>query len=160
MKSVIRIYLFNFFLNFCSWIQARSQDLEKGGGYFERVRSVQTTSTRIFIALESVSHGLHENWDEFSRKPRKFKGFFHPKSVGLQKKSKVFTEFETEFSAQLENPNVWGGLFSYGGGGYFQFFTKNQPQNHQKGAILHTSQANGGLEPPRPPWLRYWLNYT
>ena len=32
--------------------QARSQDLEKGG-YFERVRSVQTTLTRIVIALES-----------------------------------------------------------------------------------------------------------
>ena len=41
--------------------QARSQDLEKGGGYFTRVRSVQTTLTRIFIAFESVSHGLHEN---------------------------------------------------------------------------------------------------
>ena len=33
----------------------------KRGGYFERVRSVQTTLTRIVIALESVSHGLHEN---------------------------------------------------------------------------------------------------
>ena len=33
--------------------QARSQDLEKGGGgYFERVRSVQTTLTRIFMDLE------------------------------------------------------------------------------------------------------------
>ena len=60
-------------------IQACSQDLEKGGGYFERVRSVQTALTRIFIALESVSHGLHENWDEISRQPRKFKVFFPPK---------------------------------------------------------------------------------
>ena len=42
--------------------QARSQDLEKGGGgYFERVRSVQTTLTRIFIDLESVSDGLSDN---------------------------------------------------------------------------------------------------
>ena len=47
----------------CGPFQARSQDLEKGGGggFFERVRKVQTTSTRIFIALESVSHGLSEN---------------------------------------------------------------------------------------------------
>ena len=40
--------------------QARSQDLEKGGGYFERVRSVQTTLTQIFIDLESISDGLSE----------------------------------------------------------------------------------------------------
>ena len=30
----------------------------KRGGYFERVRSVETTLTRIFIDLKSVSHGL------------------------------------------------------------------------------------------------------
>ena len=41
-------------------------------------------------------------------------------------------------------------------GGYFQFFTKNRPQKHQKRAILHTSQANGGAPPRPPPWLRYW----
>ena len=32
-----------------------------GGGFFERVRKVQTILTRIFIALESESHGLSEN---------------------------------------------------------------------------------------------------
>ena len=37
------------------------------------------------------------------------------------------------------------------GGGYFQFFTKSRPQKHKKHAILHTSQANGKLEPPPPP---------
>ena len=69
--------------------QARSQDLEKGGGgYFERVRSVQTTLTRIFIDLESVSDGLSEIWDEKSRKNPKFKGFFRPKLGDLQKKEK------------------------------------------------------------------------
>ena len=63
-------------------------------------------------------------------------------------------------------------------GGYFQFFTKNRPQNHQKGAILRTSQrywsyprtqqrnqGTYGLNPnhairvvvkatPLPSWLR------
>ena len=46
------------------------------------------------------------------------------------------------------------------GGGYFQFFTKNRPQKHQKRAILHTSQANGegsSPPPPPPPWLRYCI---
>ena len=68
--------------------QARSQGLEKGGGYFERVRKVQTTLTRILIVLKSVSHGLTENSGEISRKARKFEGFFRPKSGGLQKKKK------------------------------------------------------------------------
>ena len=44
---------------------------------------------------------------------------------------------------------------------YFQFFTKNRPQKHQKHAILHTLQANGGVRapprPPPPPWLRYCI---
>ena len=43
-----------------------------------------------------------------------------------------------------------GGCFRIGGG-YFPFFTENRPQKHKKHAILHTPQANGGLEPPRPP---------
>ena len=47
---------------------------------------MQTTLTRIFIVLESVSHGLSENSDEISRKAQKFKGFFRPKSGGLRKK--------------------------------------------------------------------------
>ena len=45
-----------------SQVQVRSQDLVKGGGgYFERVRKVQTTLTRIFIVIESESHGLSQN---------------------------------------------------------------------------------------------------
>ena len=40
--------------------QARSQDLEKRGGFFERVRKEQTTLIRNFIVLESESHGLFE----------------------------------------------------------------------------------------------------
>ena len=32
-----------------------------GGGFFERVRKMRTTWTRIFIVLESVTHGLSEN---------------------------------------------------------------------------------------------------
>ena len=71
-------------------MQARSQDLEKGGGggYFESVRSEQTTLTGIFIDLEAISDGLPENRDEISRKARKFNAFFRPKSGDLQKKKK------------------------------------------------------------------------
>ena len=87
--------------------------------------------------------------------------FFPPKiRWSPKKKKKVFTEIETDFSAEIGNSNVWGGLFSFGGG-YFQFFTKDRPQKHQKRAILHTSQANvEGLSPPAPPWLHYCLQYA
>ena len=117
--------------------QARSQDLEKGGGYFERVRKVQTTLTRIFIVLESVSHDLSKNSDQISRKDRKFEGFFRPKSGGLQKikirsspklspifrpksegffrpksgglqkTKKVFAEIEPDFSPKIRNSKVF-----------------------------------------------------
>ena len=146
---------------------------------------MQTTFTRIFIALESVSHGLHENWDEICRKVRKFKGFFRPKSDGLQKKKKRSSSIlRLNFRSKSEIqrfflPKIrwspkkkkkkkkglhrfWGWFFGptrkskrlRGGcfpmGGYFQFFTKNRLQHHQKGAILHTSKPMGGLEPPHP----------
>ena len=39
---------------------------------------------------------LHQNWDWFFGRNRKFKRFFRPKSGGLQKK-KVFTKIETDF---------------------------------------------------------------
>ena len=103
------------------------------------------------LQKKKKKEGLHQNWDWFFSRNPKFKGFFCPNSGGLPKK-KVFTEVETNFSAKFRNSNVWGGaVFLWGG--YFQFFTKNRPQKHQKRAILHTSQANGGARalPPAPP---------
>ena len=87
-------------------MQARCQDLEKGGGgFFERVRKVQTTLTRIFIVLESVSHGLSENWDGISRKAESSNVFSAQKQVVSKKKKKVFTEIESDFSAKIGNSN-------------------------------------------------------
>ena len=86
-----------------TWDQARSQDLEKGGGgYFERVRGVQTTLTRFFINLESVSDGLSETWGEMSRKARKFKGFFSPKLGDLKKKKRSSPKFRVIFRPKSE----------------------------------------------------------
>ena len=78
-----------------------------GGGFFERVRKVQTTFTRIFIVLESVSHDLS---DEISRKAQKFKVFSVQNQVfskKKKKKKKVFTEIEMDFSAKIGNSNVF-----------------------------------------------------
>ena len=82
-------------------MQARSQDLEKGGGgYFERVRKVQTTLTRIFIVLESVSHGFSENQGGISQKSRNFKHFTCPKWGNLKKKKKGLHRFWDWFFGQ------------------------------------------------------------
>ena len=123
-QTAFEVFLFRM-RNISCYFQARSQDLEKGGGgYFERVRKVQTTLTRIFIVLETVSLGLSKNSDEISRKARKFEGFFRPKSGGLQKKKKkkkkkkVFAEIETDFLAEFRNSKV--------------FSAQNQVQNKPK----------------------------
>ena len=62
--------------------QARSQDLKKGGGFFEREKKLQTTLTRIFIVLESESHDL----SDFGR---------------------FILKIETEISAKLGNSNAF-----------------------------------------------------
>ena len=90
-----------------------------------------------------------------SRKDRKFKGFFRPKSGDLQKKKKkkkkVFAKIHGDFSSQFRNfKRLRGAIFEWGGG-YFPFFTENRPQKHKKHAFLHTSQANGGDRAPPPP---------
>ena len=54
----------------------------KGGGFFERVRKLQTTLTQIFIVLESESHGL----SDFGR---------------------FILEIETDFLAKFENSNAF-----------------------------------------------------
>ena len=60
-----------------------------------------------------------------------------------EKKKRSSPKLILIFRPNSEIQTFEGELFSYGGG-YFQFFTKNRPQKHQKRAILHTSQANGG----------------
>ena len=156
----------------------------KRGGYFERVRKVQTTLTRIFIVLESVSHVT----DEISRKAREFKVFFRPNSGGLRKKKKkkVFTEIETDFSAEIRNSKVFsaqnqmvsikkrsspkfrlilwpnseiqtfeGGCFPMGG--LFSIFHKKSASKPPKTCdfAYFTSQWGARAPPPPPSWLRY-----
>ena len=67
----------------------RSQDLKKGGGgFFERVRKLQTTLTRIFIVLESESHSLSENKTEILAKIRNSNAFSAQNQVISKQKKK------------------------------------------------------------------------
>ena len=77
---------------------------KKGGGVFARVRQLQATLTRIFIALESDSNGSSEIETDFSAEIGNSNRFSAQKQV-ISKKKKVFTEIETDFSAEIGNSN-------------------------------------------------------
>ena len=95
--------------------------------------------------------GLLWNWELFFVRNPKFKGFFRPKSGVLQNKKKRFSPKLRQIFRPISQIQTFeGGCFRMGGG-YFQFFTTNRPQNHKKHAILHTSQVNGGARAPPPP---------
>ena len=145
--------------------QACSQDLEKGGGvaFLKEWKKCKRPWPEFPLFL-------NQNHTVCPKIERKFLGklgnsnvFSAQKQVvSKKKKKKIFTEIETDFSAKIGNSNPFLGRLTTCtsqlrhpisfGGGCFQFFTKNRPQKHQKRAVLHTSQANGGARsPPAPP---------
>ena len=113
---------------------------------------MQTTLTRIFIVLESVSHGLSANSDEISRKARKLEGFFRPKSGGLQKKKRSSPKLRLIFRPNSETQTFEGGLFSCGGGAIFNFSQKIGLKSikNVRFCILHKPMG-GARAPPAPP---------
>ena len=140
--------------------QARSQDLKKGVGCFERVRKLQTTLTQIFIVLESESHGLSKNWDGIFRKTRKFKRFFSPKPGDLEKK-RSSPKLRRIFWPKIENSNTFSGRVTTStsqlrhpisfGGAVFIFSPKTGLES-TKNVRFCILKANGGARvPPAPP---------
>ena len=55
---------------------------------------------QIQVVSKKKKKGLHQHWEWFFGRNRKFQRFFRPNSGGLQKKKKkkVFTKIETDFS--------------------------------------------------------------
>ena len=67
-------------------MQARSQDLEKGGLFWKSEKSANDLDPNSHCSWISFTRFVRK-LRQISRKGRKFKGFFRPKSGGLQKKS-------------------------------------------------------------------------
>ena len=85
-------------------VSRRVARIWKRGGYFERVRKVQTTLTRNFTALESVCPKIQT---KFLGKLGNSKVFSAQNQVvSKKKKKKIFTEIETDFSVRFGNSNV------------------------------------------------------
>ena len=129
-----------------------------------RVARIWKRGVGLFWKSEKSANDLdpnfHCSWISFTRFVRKLREnfsesseiqtFFPPK-IRWSPKKRSSPKLGLIFRPNPEIQTFEGGLFSYWGG-YFQFFTKNWPQKHQKRAILHTSQANGGARaPPAPP---------
>ena len=113
----------------------------KRGCYFERVRKVETTLTRIFIVLESVSHGI-------SRNSRNFKHFICPKSGDLKKKKRSSPILKLIFWPKSEIRTFEGGGCFPMGGAIFNFSPKIglKSTKNVRFCILH--KPMGKLEPP------------
>ena len=73
-----------------------------GGGFFDRVRKVQTTLTRIFIVLESVSHKKLGNQTFFQPKIR-----WSPKKKRSSPKLRLIFRPESEIQTFLQPKNRW-----------------------------------------------------
>ena len=133
---------------------------------------MQTTLTRIFIALESELHGLSENWDGISRKLGNSNVFSAQKQVDSKKKrsspklrlifrpkSEILTLFQAESRHVLHN---FGTQFPLGGGGgCFQIFTKKiglKSTKNVRFCILH--KPMGGARAPPPTLLGFWYVKT
>ena len=67
-----------------------------------------------------------------------------------KKKTRSSPKLRLIFRPNSEIQTFEGGCFPMGGG-YFQFFTKNRSQKHQKRAICILHKPMEGLQPPRPP---------
>ena len=124
-----------------------------GGGYFERVRKVQTTLTRNFIVLESVCPKIQT---KFLGKLGNSKVFSAQNQVVSKKKKSSSPKLRPIFRSNSEIQTFEGGCFPMGGG-LFSIFHKKSASKASKTCdfAYFTSQWGGGLEPPRPPWLRY-----
>ena len=116
--------------------------------------------------ISKKKKGLHRNWDGFFGRNRKFKPFFRPKTGDLQKKNnKVFTEIETDFSADIGNSNSSSARIRGNS------FTTSSPNPFWGGLFFEQKSASKALKTcdfayfsgqwgwaGAPPWLRYWAH--
>ena len=96
--------------------QARSQDLEKGGGgaFLKEWEKFKRPWPEFSLFLNQFHTVCPKIETKFLGKLRNWKVFSAQNQVVSKnkQKKKVFTEIETDFAAKYGNLNVWGGLFS------------------------------------------------
>ena len=142
-------------------MQARSQNLEKGGGLFWKseksandldpnfdcswisfTRFVRKFRPKTGGLQKKKKKGLRRNWVWFFGRIRKFKGFFRPKAGGLQRKKKRSSpKLSLIFRPNSEIQTFQGGLFSI-------FHNKSASKALKMCDFEYFTSQWEGLEPP------------
>ena len=100
------------------YIQWRIQKILVGGNLKHKTSKIRMSSPKLRVIFRPNSE---------------IQTFFRPNSGGLQKKKKVFTKIESDFSAEIGNSNV--------------FFAQIQVVSKKK----KKGGFRGGMHPPHPP---------
>ena len=173
-----------------NYSQAHSQDLEKGGGLFWKSEKCANDLDSNFhwswISFRRFVWNLRRNvsesseiqsffspkvgWSPQKKKKKKsspkFRVIFWPKSEiqrffllkirwsPKKKKKKVFAKIEAAISSNFANSDIWGGAIFH-----FSHQISLKSTKSMRFCTLHKPMG-GGSSFPRPPWLRYWLQYT
>ena len=129
---------------------------KRGGLFWKTEKCANDLDPEFSLVLNQFHTICPKTETKFLGKLENSKVFSAQKQV-LSKK-KVFTELETDFSARIGNPNVWGGAVFLCGGAIFNFSQKIGLKTTTKVRFCILHKPMGGLEPPLPPFgLRYWL---
>ena len=114
--------------------QARSQDLEKGGGggaILKEWEKCKRPWPEFSLFLNQFHTVCPEIKTEFLEKLENSNVFSAQNQVVSEKKKKGFTNIETDFSAEIGISNVWGGaVFLWGG--LFSIFDKKSASKAPK----------------------------
>ena len=153
-------------------LQARSQDLKKGGLFWKSEKTAYDLDPNFhcsWIRITRFVRKLRRNFSENSE----IRTLFQPKSMWSQKKKGLHRNWDG-FSAKIGNSNAFSRRIttctsqfrhpiSFGGGGAVFIFSPKIGLKHTKNVrfcILYRSMGGGGGGGAEPPiWLCCWY-YT
>ena len=145
-------------------MQARSQDLGKGGAILKEWELCKQPWLEFSLFLNQFHTVCPKIETNFLGKLGNSKVFSAQNQVVSKKKKKkkkkgLHRNWDWFFGPNRKFKRLRGGCFPIGGA-IFNFSQKIglKSTKNVRFCILHKSM--GGLEPPRPPWLRYWSDGT
>ena len=134
-----------------SWINFRRfvQNLRRNVSESSKIQSFFPPKIR-WSPKKKKKNGLRQNSEWFFGRNPKFKAFFPNIRWSPKKNKKVFTKIEAAISSNFANSDVWGGLFSNGGGLFSIFHIKSASKAQKACDFAYFTSQWGGSSPPPP----------